>query len=318
MTTKRFKQILILSLVVLVVFYICLGIGVAKIKKHRSETQTTLPTLMTSDVQPRTTAPQEAPAVTIGGNQVTSGSQAIPQVSTTAPLVTQTPGADPAVSTPSASQPAAASVPTGKAQIVAAYVNAVNKLKATGDFTLVKTDVLNVVIDEMSPASVRSMADKMIANSKDASPKTYRFTGGSDPTNGASVNHIVAPVDRGAALSESAVTSATATPTADGGYQLHLTLGREQQTKNSSAPNYAGVMEVINTDTMGLPSNAQIDEFTVTYDNGTIDATIDAQGRITVMQHHLTATDATGSGSMVVPVTLRMHGDHTATYTITY
>jgi hypothetical protein len=74
MTTKRFKQILILSLVVLVVFYICLGIGVAKIKKHRSETQTTLPTLMTSDVQPRTTAPQEAPAVTIGGNQVTSGS----------------------------------------------------------------------------------------------------------------------------------------------------------------------------------------------------------------------------------------------------
>ncbi len=69
---------------------------------------------------------------------------------------------------------------------------------------------------------------------------------------------------------------------------------------------------------MGLPSAAKIDEMTVQYDNASITATLDKDGRITQMEHHLVVTDATANGSYVMSVTARMHGDAVHQYKITY
>ncbi|MBQ5969080.1 MAG: hypothetical protein IKN72_07395 [Clostridia bacterium] len=326
MKKKTFQQFLIVCVIALAVYYVALGIAAQKINPT-DPPKATIPA--TAPTQPSATAAPTASAVPTDPAAPTDPAVTNPDVPNQVPdtvptdyLPTVTTQSDPAVTLPTASTApttTAPAVPSSKADIVAAYINAVNQLKATPNFTLTKNDQLNVAIDEMDPDSVRGFADSMIASSKQNSqPKTYHFSGGSDPTSGFSATHVIAPTDRNAALSPGAVTSATATPTGDGGYRIHLTLGTEKQTMTSPAPNYSTVMEVINPDTLGLPSNAKIDDFNITYSGGTIDATIDSQGRITAMTHHLVVPEATGSGSLMVAVTLKMHGDHTATYQITY
>ena len=325
MKKKTFQQFLIVCVIAITVYYVALGVAATRYK-NKTETQPTIPaTIPTLPSDTTTTQPlfptesTAAPATTLptqGG--VTQSTDPLPTDGLPTVTTQTAPTAPTAASVPTEPSTAALAVPSSKADIVAAYVNAVNQLKATPNFTLNKSDRLNVVIDEMDPESVRSFADSMISSSQKTEPKTYRFTGGSDPTSGSSVTHVVAPIDRNAALSPSAVTEATATPTGDGGYRIHLTLGTEKQTMNSPAPNYSTVMEVLDTNSMGLPSGAKIDNFNITYSGGTIDATLDSQGRITAMTHHLIVPEATGSGSYMVAVTMRLHGDHTATYQITY
>ena len=313
MTKKRLIQFLIITVVAVWIFSASMLIGMSVIRKNR-QTQP-LPTIPTSSTTAAPTT-EALPAVTIDGNRVDSGNT--PQT-TTASLfpgsVTNTtlPG-----QTTTGAQPTQASVPSGKTQIVNAYIQAINALKGTPDFTLIKKEDLNVIIDEMTPASVRSMANRIIESNKQTSPVTYRFSGGMDAASGLSPNAVIAPISRSAALNEAIVTAASATPQTGGGYTLHLTLGRETQTMNTPAPNYSGCMQVIQADAMGLPSTARVDDFTVVYDNSTIDATIDSQGRITAMTHHLNVVSGEGNGSLVMAVTAKMHGEHTGTYTITY
>lgn len=321
MKRKTFQQFLLICVIALAVYYVVLGVSVKKLGRAENEKATIAATLPT---EPSTTTPTSSvPTESTALPPVTDAfpSEAPPAVSTqsdTAPTVSTAPTTSVLPTASTAPPSTASTVPSTKADIVAAYVNAVNRLKATPNFTLTKNDQLSVSVDEMTPDSVRSLADSMIASNTDTSPTTYRFVGGSDPTSGASATHVIAPKDRSASLSPNAVTGATATPTGDGGYRIHLTLGTEHQTLTSAAPTYSTVMDVIDPDGLGLPSGAKIDRFDITYSGGTIDATIDSQGRITAMTHHLTVPGASGSGTFMVAVTMRMHGEHTATYQISY
>ena len=81
-------------------------------------------------------------------------------------------------------------VPSGKSAIVAAYINAINTLKSTPNFQLVKTETLNIVLDEITPSSVQSIANKIIESNRKTSPENYRFSGGVDAADGEGVGGI--------------------------------------------------------------------------------------------------------------------------------
>ena len=308
MTNKKLLQIVAIVVVAAAVFTTILLVGLQKIKPQQQPT--TLPAQSTA--APSTTAPtttEAVPAVTIDGNHF--GDDAADTTTTVNPTF-------PASTTAAPTTAAGLTVPSDKSAVIKTYVNAVNALKGASDFTLEKTSTLNVQIDEMNPSSMRSLANKIIAGNTKNTPETFHFSGGSDAASGKSATYVIAPAGKNAALDPTIVTAATATPTADGGCTLSITLGAETQTLSALPAKYAGVMDVLTVEAMGLPSAAKIDEMTVHYNNSTITATLDSQGRITQMQHKLVVTDATANGSYVVSVTSQMHGDASGQYKITY
>ena len=310
MTRKRLFQIVIVLIAAVWIGSAILAFGVLRTRKNKPQ-PATLPPLTTT--APSTTAPTTtaAPAFTIDGNQYsTTSSSGITDSSVTGGGFTAAPTTAPTT--------AGQTVPSTKGAVVAAYLNAVNTLKSTPDFSLVKNETLNVIVDDISPSSVRSMATKIIESNRKTSPVTYRFSGGTDAASGLSPNNVIAPIGRQATLNEAGVQSATATPTAGGGYSMHLVFGTDVQTMTTPAQTYSGVFQTIDKDSMGLPSAAKVDSFTVNYGGASIDATVDSSGRLVNLTHHVTVSSSEGHGSLVMAVTTKMHGDHTATYDISY
>lgn len=211
-------------------------------------------------------------------------------------------------------------VPGSKKDVIDAYVKAVNKLKNTKNFSLSKEDTLNIQIDDITGGqAVENLASSLISNNAKTAPETYAFSNGIDAASGKSPNAVIAPLNTSASLKKSAVTSAKATSTGGGAYTLKIVLGEEVQTLNLPAEGYATTMEVINVDSLGLPSNAKISTLDITYDNSVIEASIDKEGRITSMKHELNVTRASGQGKyFLLPVTVSLHGDYTSSYSISY
>ena len=220
----------------------------------------------------------------------------------------------------SSKQAAKDAVPSGKSEIIKAYVNAVNKLKSTSSFSLTKDDRLTVEIDSISGgSSVQNIASSMIKNNTKNEPVSYSFSNGIDPSSGKSPDAVIAPLSQKAQLSTKDVTNASATQSSGGGYKLLLTLGEATQTLSSPAAGYSTSMEVINIDSLGLPSSAKISELNITYNNSTIEAEIDKYGRITSMTHTLIVSKADGQGKMLmVPITVELHGSCVSSYSISY
>ena len=206
-------------------------------------------------------------------------------------------------------------VPQGKEAIVAAYINGVNALKNTPNFTMNKNDTLNITIDEITGGSVvQSFANSFIPT---PTPESYTFIGGVDAATNATPNSTIAPLNTAAKVDVNAVTNAAAQQNADGGYTLQLVIQPEVQTYTSPAPNLSTMVQVIDANSL-LPSGATIQEMTVNYDSSTITAVFDNQNRIVSMQHKLVSQGG-GKGSMaLITATMTMHGDYTSDYTISY
>ncbi|MCM1545005.1 MAG: hypothetical protein NC110_06865 [Ruminococcus sp.] len=315
MEQKKIIQIISILIAALWVFCIVTVISVKVAQKNQPEA-VTLPDLTTSApataFTPATTSEpvtEEQEVPTMHGNNVTTAAQ----VDDPQWLVEQK-------ESEKVSQ-AEANIPKGKAQIVGAYLTAVNNLKEEKRFTLTKTDNLSVSIDEMNPGYIQSIANKIISSNTNTAPVTYRFVNGMDAANSSdakSPNQVIAPISQTASVDDSLIKSATVKSDSNGSYTLTIKLGKQVQTLTEPAKGYSTLMQIIETDEF-LPSNATIDSMNITYDNGTIEATIDKDGRITSMKHSLEVTESNGSGTYLTrPVTLKMHGSHTADYQISY
>ena len=303
---KKHVQIIVITVVAVWIFCASLMIGLSKAKKQNNEITTTASqsAQITSQLQTVPPTSEAAPDVTIDGNLV------VTSVSSSA--------SDESTSESVFNNITESTIPSDKQEIVKAYLTAVNKLKTTPNFRLVKTEDLHIIVDEMNPSSVKSIVSKIIDNNTDSEPVSYTFINGIDTVTGMSPGYVIAPLGKTAALSTDIVTNASSTKNADGSYTLYISLGQEVQTLSVPAPNYSTSMEVIEIEDLGLPSSARVDEASITYDNSRIEATVDSDGRITSMKHYLEVPHSEGNGSLVVPVVLAMHGYCTNTYQITY
>lgn len=214
---------------------------------------------------------------------------------------------------------ASSNVPSGKSEIIKTYVDAVNKLKNSSDFSLYKDDKLNVSIDKITGGDlVQSFANNLIAQNQKV-PITYNFVGGTDASTGLTPNQAIAPLNISASVDESAVASATAKATSDGGFTISLALTSEDQTMTSPAPNHATMVEVVDVTPL-IPSGATVNYFNMTYTNTKIDAVFDKDGRITSMKHYLNVDKAEGTARVTLlgEVELALHGEFTSDYTFSY
>lgn len=324
MTKKKLIQYGALAVAAVWVFCISFLIASGKVRKQRKEAATLPSTSFSASSSAALTSENAATQtkVSMNGNQVSTNVS----VSDPAWVVEESKSKQASEAASVAEQirdssKAAAkdSVPSGKNEVIAAYTQAVNKLKSTATFTLVKQDILTVDIDSISGgSSVQNIASSLIKNNTNTDPVTYNFSGGSDPSTGKSPTAVIAPLGSDASLGSNIVTSAQATANSSGGYKLTIKLGKAVQTLTSPAEGYSTSMEVINTESLGLPSAASITTLNITYDNSTIEAEIDKDGRITSMKHTLVVSEANGEGKMLVPITVELHGNYVSDYKISY
>lgn len=211
------------------------------------------------------------------------------------------------------------SVPSTTSEIIAAYTSAVNTLKSEQNFSLVKTDTLNIEIDDMPGGDTfTGIADSLVASNSPSDPYYYTFASGYDST-GATPTSVIAPLNSSASLSESGVLSATATATASGGYTIKIALVDETQTLTAPAPNHSTTVQIIDVDSLGLPSGTDITTLDINYSGATIEAEINSDGKIVSIYHVLPVDYATADGQyLLFSIHVELHGEYTSNYEITY
>lgn len=211
-------------------------------------------------------------------------------------------------------------VPKKKTDIINAYVNGINTLKSTQNFSMNKDDTLNITITDIQMTGGSALKNTVMeyANSIIAppEPESYTFIEGTDEATGETPNSTIAPLNVAAQVNPDAVTEATAQATADGGYTVSLTLQSESQSLNSAAPNLSTMVEVIDTTSL-IPAGATMTDLKIDYAPTLIKATFDSEGRITSIEHKLTSKGG-GSGKMIINVSMTMEGTYTSNYTINY
>lgn len=324
---KKYFQIAVIAVAAVwifcAVFIIC-----AKIKQNQPgasltdipqiTTQAVLETFTTSDATTQSTTREEKteasssqPLVSIDGNNVTAAVSASTPQWKLDEEKEQTTKAE------------KISVPSEKKEIINAYVNAVNKLKSTADFSLVKKEKLNISIDEVTGVTgvsgiIKNTIQTIIENNTHDEPQNYTFSAGRT-ADGKTPGEVIAPIGMQASLSASDVVSATAKATSKTSYKIKINLGKQKQTLNSAAPGYSTTMEVFDLERLALGSKISITSMDINYGNSTIEAVIDKDGRITSMKHYLEVTEGSGTGKITfASATVRMHGDMTNSYKITY
>ena len=208
-------------------------------------------------------------------------------------------------------------VPSGKTAIIKTYVDSINKLKASTDFSLYKDDKLNLVIDKMPAEGIaKSMAETLMQQAQ-KKPITYNFTGGTDAGTGLTPNQAIAPLNVAATVEESAISSAVASATQDGGYKITLVMNPEIQTYTTPAKNHSTMVEVVDI-TPYIPKGLTIKTLDMSYTDTKIEAIFDKDGRITSMVHFLKVEKAVANVNFIIDVEVIVHGDFTSNYTFSY
>lgn len=319
---EKYKKYIQLGVILIVAVWVFCIVFVVSVKSSRKNAPTAAaPTTTaaqiatmapsTTEEQTQTTAPSTtSPKVSIDGNNVTTS------VDTSTPQWKLDEESKAAQTT--APQSESAPIPTEKKDIVDTYVAAVNKLKQTEKFNLTKTPTLSVSIDSVSGGSVvRSMAQKIIDQNSDNTPKTFSFSAGK-AADGSTPNSVIAPMNQAAVLSASDVVSASSKKGKNGSFTLTINLGKAKQTLDSVPTSYSGVTDVLTTEAMGL-SGMNISSMDITYANSYIKATLDSNGRITSMTHYIEVTNGSGSGKLaLISAQVSMHGSLKTDYKITY
>ncbi len=317
MTQKKFLQLAGIAVAVVWVFCITFTVAYTIRNKSGKDLPVNRQTPITTGAIIITTGPSTTlhpPSTTIADIFTAPPTSATSSaVSTTGGLTTNAPTTEQPTTEKS-------KVPKEKADIINAYINGVNQLKNTQDFSMQKNDTLNVRITDVQMTGGNTLKNAVMefANglTSPPPPESYTFIGGYDAATGETPNSTIAPLNKAAQVNYDAVTDASATATADGGYTVSLTLQPETQTMHAAAPNLSTMVEVIDPSTL-LPDGATMTELSINYQPTTVKATFDSQDRIISIEHKL-ISQGSGSGKMIISVKMAMEGTYTSNYTITY
>lgn len=307
------KLVRILSVAAVAVWLFCLSFLVAYqvTEKQAQKYTTTLPQIVTN--------------TPLGNDTVTTPSTpTLPNANNDTPSVTDPTqptqqGQEPTQApTQQQEAPSGVKVPSTKSEAITAYVNAINTLKQTPNFTCLRTSKLNVGIDKISGGSVVEKAANMVIEQNQIPPTTYTFVGGVDAATGATPNSILPPPNKQCIINEDYVTSATCSATADGGYTMTLLLKDEAHIHPNEAANLANIVEVVDTTAL-IPAQATVHYVEIYYSGVYVTANFDSQGRLIYAKNYMEVQQMRGSGSMLgFTMTVEGHGDFYGEYSITY
>ena len=310
---KQETKVVAIILAALIVFLSGFGLGATKginIKIEGAAVQTG----GEAAPAPQTTTTTAAPQTT---------TTAAPATTTTAPAANDSTTTAPAGDTTTTAAPAAdgVKVPSGNAEIVAAYNKAVNDAKHyTGKVTLKKHDIINVALPESAASKI---LNPIIANLTKTEPKeaTFENAVGVDDNTRELTKWIIPGGGRDAALQEAGVASASATANADGGYTMTITLVAETSTfdgtnTTSEPTHHKSIMDPLELGSLDL-GPVKITNADMRYPGATMTATVDAQGRLVKLVQKL-PLEGSGTGKAGIPLTLEISGSMDGNYEFIY
>lgn len=210
-------------------------------------------------------------------------------------------------------------VPVGRANIIAAYEKGVNNLKKTKKMNINEESRHNITVNDITGGYlVKETTEALISQFMTSEPKSYRFRDGEDTSTGHTPNEIIPPFNKALKLSDSAVYSASAKATADGGYTVTIRLKDEKQTVSEVAENHEAFSLPIYPDEI-LSSGLPVENYELYYSGTTITVLFDRNNRITYLEHFVSAptTIVTGNFSFV-PFEMNLNCNYIAKYDITY
>jgi hypothetical protein len=305
------KLVRILSVAAIGVWLFCLSFLVAyQVTEKQSQKYTT--------TQPQIVTNTPIPGYDNNTTQPTSPLPTDPITDVNATLPTQQAPQGDVTTQPTQAQQPASNIPSSTAEIVAAYVNGINTLKATPNFTCLRVSKLNVSIDKISGGSVVEKAANMVIEQNQIPPTTYTFINGVDAATGVTPMGILPPPNKQSIINEGFVKNATSAPTADGGYTLRIDLNDEAHIYPGQADNLVNIVEVVDTSAL-IPAQATTHYVEIYYSGVYVIANFDAQGRMTYTKNYMEVKEMRGSGSMIgFTMTVEGHGDFYGEYSITY
>ena len=266
-------------------------------------------------------------AVQTGGTQTAAPVEqttATP-VQTTAPAEQTTvapPAAEQTTAAPAADNSGSVKVPSGTAEIVAAYNKVVNEAKHyEGKVTLKKHDIINVQLKDL-PTIAEKIITPVITKLTTTSPEEYVFDGGKDVNDPARfVSHKIVPSGRDVNVQEAGIANATATANADGGYTMSITFIAETSTfdgtsTTSEPTHHKTAMDPLELGSLDL-GPVTISNADMRYPGATMTATVDAQGRLVKLEQKL-PLEGSGTGKAGISVTLEITGSMDGTYEFIY
>ena len=312
---KQETKVVAIILAALIVFLSGFGLGATKginIKIEGAAVQTG------GEAAP---APQ---TTTTAAPQTTT--TAAPATTTTAPAgndstTTTAPAGNDSTTTTAAPSSSGVKVPSGKAEIVAAYNKVVNEAKAyTGKVTLKKHDIINVALPESAASKI---LNPIIAKLTATNPEEYTFDGGKDVNDPARfVSHKIVPNGRDVAVQEAGIANATATANADGGYTMSITFIAETSTfdgtsTTSEPTHHKTAMDPLELGSLDL-GPVKITNADMRYPGATMTATVDAQGRLVKLEQKLPLEGSGEGKAAFVPVSLQLSGSMDGNYEFIY
>lgn len=324
MEQKKLIQIIIIFVVALWAFCASLLISTTIAKKAGKNSTTTQPYIHStaSPTKPTTTLPEstqptsEEPTIniTIGNNVISTNVSNLEDPDWKVSY-------DASVSASKEHEEINKNVPVGKDNIVKAYVDGVNKLKNTENFTMATAGTLDIDFDRITGGSVaENAADSAIAQNAPET-RTYYFKKGYDAETGETPVTVVPPSGSFAKLKSDAVRQATAVPTGDGGYKIVITLKDETQTLTQEATGHASSIEAVDLKSY-MPSGVTLSELSLTYSGATVEVIFDKDKRITSMSYKLPIENGYGKGTYSllgkINIDFELHGEQTRSCIITY
>lgn len=322
MDRKKLIQIIVIFVIALWAFCGSLLISTSIAKKANKDATTTQPYIYstTASTVPTSTKPQSTeplepqPSITIGNNIVTSN---VGEIGDPDWKVSY----DASVSASKEHAEINKNVPVGKDNIIKAYVDGVNKLKNTEDFTMVASGELDIDFSRMTGGELaEKAADSAIAENAPAN-RTYYFKKGYDEETGQTPTTAVPPSGSFAKLKSESVKQATAVPTGDGGYKIVITLKDESQSLAENAEAHATAIEAIDLKNY-MPAGVTLDELSMTYTGATVEVIFDKDKRITSMSYKLPIVNGYGKGVYkllaAINVDFEFSGVQTRSCIITY
>lgn len=245
-----------------------------------------------------------------------------PQTTTQAP----TPSGDSTADTTAApagddSGASSSSIPTGNAEIAAAYNKAINDTKNyTGSVHLNKVGTVAIQITDCPGGdTVKNIVQPVVDNFTGTTTKDLDYNNGVDAEGGKLYNRIT-PGDRDSALTEAGIANATCVAEGDG-YKMTITLVSEKATfdgTNTVNPaHHESCLDPLNLATLDV-NPLTITAADMTYPGATLEATVDGQGRLTLLSVKLPLS-GTGTGKFsFMSATLGLEGSLDDLYTFTY
>lgn len=209
-------------------------------------------------------------------------------------------------------------------EILGAVTAAMNKLGQEQNFTAVRHEKVDIVLDDLSLSSLKGIINSVIQNLVGEETSNITFVNGigngtSDDGDikDAKVFDVIPPKD-GFHLPIAGVKTATATKNGDSTTYL-ITLVEETTTFDSPVPQYNSVaFSYLDLTSLDLPMGASITDANMHYMGTTVSVTTDGQGRITNI-HYVMPMDGNGSAKAgPLGGSATFHGTDDENWDITY